>query len=151
MTRKKMKTRHRTNKVCSHCRKRKLLKHFRFRSERGTRRGQCILCENKLNTRHRRLNRRYQANERNNHLLRNYGVTLADIISLLRIQQYKCAICGKRLKAFGKINKVPTAYVDHCHNTGKIRGLLCNTCNQGIGFLKHSPELFVQAVRYLND
>lgn len=99
--------------------------------------------------RYRRSKRHYQMIERNSHLLRKYGVNLQEVVSRLRVQGYKCAICECKLKAFGGMNKVSTAYVDHCHSTGQVRGLLCNTCNQGIGHLKNSPALCKQAARYL--
>lgn len=39
--------------------------------------------------------------------------------------------------------------VDHCHDTGKIRGLLCENCNKGLGIFKDDPELFDRAKKYL--
>lgn len=59
-------------------------------------------------------------------------------------QQSKCAICDKEAK-FGRYGLV----VDHCHITGQVRGLLCNTCNSGIGMLKDSLDLVYKAADYL--
>lgn len=64
-------------------------------------------------------------------------------LALLQKQNGKCAICGT--KDFGK--KAPN--VDHCHATGVIRGLLCCSCNRGIGLLKDDPELLLKAAGYL--
>jgi formate dehydrogenase maturation protein FdhE len=52
-----------------------------------------------------------------------------------------CAICKTKPK--GKL------VVDHCHTRGNVRGLLCNLCNAGIGFLKESEEIFLSALTYL--
>ena len=41
--------------------------------------------------------------------------------------------------------------IDHCHVTGKVRGMLCNSCNRGIGLLKDNPEVLMAAVKYLSN
>jgi len=79
------------------------------------------------------------------HLKKMYNITLEEYDILLEKQNGVCAIC------FGK----ETSYrnevlsVDHNHETGKIRGLLCNTCNRAIGLLKDDPKLLINAVNYL--
>ena len=55
-----------------------------------------------------------------------------------------CAICSISKKDNGK-----DLAVDHCHSTGKIRGLLCNKCNPAIGFLQDSPEIAKNALEYI--
>jgi hypothetical protein len=57
-------------------------------------------------------------------------------------QKNVCAICG--LKCVTK----PRLSVDHCHSTGRIRGLLCGVCNTGFGMFKNSPELLRKAALY---
>lgn len=57
-------------------------------------------------------------------------------------QEGKCAICNT-------IDSV--LHVDHCHISGKVRGLLCNNCNTGIGLLKESPEILSRAISYLRS
>ena len=56
-----------------------------------------------------------------------------------------CAICGREAweERCGKL------HVDHCHASGKVRGLLCEKCNHGIGEFRDDPVLLVQAVAYL--
>lgn len=75
----------------------------------------------------------------------SFGISLEDYNNILKNQDNKCAIC--RISA----NKCPKGlYVDHCHKTGQIRGLLCNNCNTGIGMLQDSSELCDTASRYLS-
>ena len=59
-------------------------------------------------------------------------------------QDGRCAICAE-------VMRVDEVCVDHDHQTLRIRGLLCRTCNSGIGMLKDSPELVRKALRYLES
>jgi hypothetical protein len=82
---------------------------------------------------------------RQSHLKRNRGITTVDYDKMLANQEGKCAIChtdtpSKRRKYFD---------IDHCHATGKVRGLLCEVCNRAIGLLKDSPEMLRRAADYL--
>ncbi len=61
-------------------------------------------------------------------------------------QEGRCAICGKQMRQTG--DGKDTASADHCHKTGKKRGLLCRVCNSGIGLLKDSPDLLRRAAEY---
>ena len=61
---------------------------------------------------------------------------------LLQDQQYSCAICKTQLSE-------SELQVDHCHNSGKIRGLLCFSCNLSLGMFKDNIQLLYQAVEYL--
>ena len=74
--------------------------------------------------------------------LRRYGITVEQYQDILQKQDGICAICKN------PPNKNALA-VDHCHITGKIRGLLCPSCNSGIGKLRDSPEMLRKAIEYL--
>jgi hypothetical protein len=82
-----------------------------------------------------------------NHLRRNYGITLDEYNRMLIAQGGCCGICGKR-KGGGR-GQSTRLHVDHDHATGKARGLLCGTCNRGIGQFNDNPRLVRAAVRYL--
>ncbi len=56
----------------------------------------------------------------------------------------QCEICGK-----SNPNPERALAVDHCHTTGKIRGMLCGNCNSGIGFFKEDIEVMLKAIAYL--
>lgn len=76
--------------------------------------------------------------------LRRYGLTPEQYDELAEAQGFVCALCfeacptGKQLA------------VDHDHASGRVRGLLCRTCNAGLGSLKDSPELLRRAADYLD-
>lgn len=63
---------------------------------------------------------------------------------MLKTQGGRCAICPKKVSLDGK-----ALSVDHCHTSGKIRGLLCSECNRGIGYFTDNPELLEAAAAYL--
>jgi hypothetical protein len=67
-------------------------------------------------------------------------MSLEDWKTLFDAQGGVCAICGV-------VPQRPV--VDHCHNTGKVRGILCDTCNRCMGLLKDDPDLLMSAAAYL--
>ena len=73
---------------------------------------------------------------------KRYGITRADYLSLLAVVP-GCAICGM-VSGDGK-----KLAIDHDHKTGRVRGLLCTSCNNGIGRFKDSAELLMKAAEYL--
>jgi len=74
----------------------------------------------------------------------NYGITLEYYNHILSSQGGKCAICGS--PSNGNRWRL---YIDHCHKTGKVRGLLCYNCNFGIGNLKDDEEIIESALNYI--
>ena len=72
-------------------------------------------------------------------------ITEDDYNNMLKSQNYCCAICGTDTPT----GKWKVFAVDHDHTTGKVRSLLCNECNRGIGLLKDSPDLLMKAATYL--
>lgn len=85
---------------------------------------------------------------RNNKLKKQYGLTIEDIETMLKNQNYKCAICGGEIFLFGS-SKNLTAHVDHDHKTGKVRGLLCHECNTGLGKFRDNTNYLLSAISYL--
>ncbi len=82
---------------------------------------------------------------------RKYNLTLAEWERLFIQQNGLCAICGNWLKlaSAGAGTGNGTAHVDHNHQTGGVRGLLCSNCNAGVGQFKDSPEILNLAKQYL--
>lgn len=81
-------------------------------------------------------------------LLKTYGISTKDFEELLLSQNNCCAICNINQDEL-KNNKKKFLCVDHCHTTGKIRGLLCDNCNRGIGLLGDDLDTLESAVAYL--
>ena len=103
------------------------------------RRGECRECERAVKR------EAYTSDPRvykDRMLRRNYGIGLDSYERLLKMQDGKCAICGD-------IEDGRALAVDHDHVTGKVRGLLCANCNNGLGRFKDDAERLKAAVRYL--
>ncbi|MFF7885026.1 endonuclease VII domain-containing protein [Streptomyces sp. NPDC020794] len=79
------------------------------------------------------------AEGRASHLKRQYGLTEAERDEMVASQMGLCVIC---LKA-------PAVHVDHCHETGRVRGVLCFNCNSAIGKLGDDPDAVRRAAAYL--
>jgi hypothetical protein len=155
--------------MCSRCKREQPIENFRRRSGRpptGKRLGRCspcIACEKEMaKTPHRReqANRRVlefkqrlkerdcaelRRREREANLKRKYGFGEAEYGRLLAAHDGVCAICSQP-PTKGRGNRL---HVDHDHGTGAIRGLLCTTCNTGLGNLNDDIDLLLKAVAYL--
>ena len=86
-------------------------------------------------------------NRKNRHKTR-YGITRDAFDNLVKKQNGVCAICGKAetSSVYGVVKELA---LDHCHQTGRIRGALCLRCNNGLGRFLHDPELLRAAAQYL--
>lgn len=83
-------------------------------------------------------------------LKRNYNLTLENYDNMLKEQNGVCAICGKKeTNRSNPKGKIDSLRVDHCHKTGRVRGLLCSECNFGISKFKDDIELIKKAIQYL--
>ena len=89
-------------------------------------------------------NRRRYGKPRNNH----FGVSCVEYKKMFNSQNGVCAICGLPERSRHK-GIIKSLCVDHCHETGKTRGLLCTRCNSGIGFLQDDLDLLASASSYL--
>ena len=95
-------------------------------------------------------NARNPMGKRATRLRAEYGLTTEQYHAILAHQKGGCAICGRASSGVREKNKRERALsVDHCHKTKCIRGLLCPTCNAGLGHFKDSPALLAKAIEYL--
>ncbi len=79
-----------------------------------------------------------------------YGITPKQYFELLASQGGCCAICGQPESAkHNKTQKIQKLAVDHCHVTGKVRGLLCQDCNRGIAKFHEDISRLEGAIKYL--
>jgi hypothetical protein len=75
---------------------------------------------------------------------RDYGITIEQYNQMFEEQKGCCKICGTHQSVLPK-----SLAVDHCHNTSKVRGLLCMNCNLLLGYAKDAKEILESAIRYL--
>lgn len=86
-----------------------------------------------------------KARERAGHLKRKYGITLEQYDEMLAAQGGVCAVCGREPRDDISL------HVDHDHETGALRGLLCFRCNNSLGDLGDDPDLLRRAASYLDS
>lgn len=79
----------------------------------------------------------------------NYGIDLKEYEALYAAQNGQCAICGCVGGPAPRNKEVLILNVDHDHTTGKVRGLLCRACNQGLGLFRDSLQNLESAITYL--
>lgn len=85
-------------------------------------------------------------------LREKYGITPAQEAEMFAAQSGVCAICAcERTKTDSRSGKLMDFDVDHCHTTGKVRGLLCSRCNRGIGLFQDDPAILRRAAAYLES
>lgn len=82
--------------------------------------------------------------EKNKALKYNYGITLEKYNTMFSDQGGCCKICGTHQSNLNR-----ALCVDHCHKTNKVRALLCDLCNRGLGYFKDSEDLLITASQYL--
>lgn len=77
---------------------------------------------------------------------RTYGIEPEDYYRMLEEQGSGCAICKSKVPGY---NGKKRFAIDHCHTTGKVRGVLCHPCNKALGSFKDDPEIMLEAVDYI--
>lgn len=123
-----------------------LSKFTRNRTKRGGYDSACRKCKSEYARRYYRKNSKAV---RWYWLKRRYGVGLREYNDLLKKQGGVCAICEEPEKAITPNGAVFMLAVDHCHNSKRVRGLLCGNCNKALGCFKDRPLLIVRAASYL--
>jgi hypothetical protein len=97
-----------------------------------------------------RYREKYPDRLRNAYLKKQYGITVEQYEEMLAAQGGACAICGRTEDGIHpRTGKPRRLAVDHCHDTGRVRGLLCLACNSAIGLLRHDEEVLLLALEYL--
>jgi hypothetical protein len=155
-------------KVCTKCKVEKPLDEDNFHRDKRSKDGwspRCKLCKRETHKAWRdrpgnyektkEYQERYYAKnpdkplqyDRQTKLRRKYGIDIKEYERLEAEQGGRCAIC-KELPSDPRGYRL---HVDHCHATGKVRGLLCTSCNSGLGRFKDSVERLESAVKYLEQ
>ena len=97
----------------------------------------------RVNESHRKRRAAHPDRERDGHLRRNFGLSLEEYDAMFADQGGRCAICGQPPR------KGSSLHVDHDHETGEVRGLLCFRCNGGLGQFKEDADRLLAALEYL--
>jgi hypothetical protein len=135
---------------CSSCKKQKDAS--LFPKANGKARGYawvCKQCKKEIRiAKHQSMTEKaVKAQNKNYWLKSSYGISLDEFNVKLKNQHHKCAICEcDETEAYSQ-----KLFVDHCHTTKKIRGLLCHACNIAIGNFKDSTENLKKAIAYLEE
>lgn len=160
-------------KQCTGCQKTKPLTDFKLRSDTKKPMGRCRECDLIWHKEHYAQNRsrlreaakvynqrpevkehrkRYKASRKAQDkvwkkdwdLTRHYGITLEILEETVRAQNNHCPLCVRYFPTDSR-----QWHVDHCHNTGKVRGVLCGNCNIMVGQSKENPDTLRRAAEYL--
>ena len=112
-----------------------------FPKNRSTKSGWHVECKKCHNSRKRNLvNRKYGGSTRHYHLRQKYGIGVDEVAAIADAQDGLCAIC----------RAAPASQVDHDHESGVVRGVLCLECNAGLGAFGDDERLLFAAVDYLH-
>ena len=124
-------------KRCPTCKELKPLDEFP--RNRSTKDGRAAYCKPCHNQRMREIAERLYGGNASFNRMRRYGISSSDVEEMVRRQGGVCAICGAEAPR----------HVDHDHKTGQIRGILCFSCNRGLGKVEDDVEVLRGALRYL--
>lgn len=127
----------RETNFCIHCGLTKPAIDFYMQKQRNKLRSICRECNKKAKRR-----RATAENTRKWHLSTIYGITVEQYTEMYENQAQECKICHAWQ---------PLLRIDHNHKTGKIRGLLCNECNIGLGVFEEDIDILKSAIKYLEE
>lgn len=127
----------RSEKRCPICGETKVASEFP--SNRSQKDGLASYCKPCHNKKIKEIAQRLYGGHANFLMMKRYGITLEEKARMIEAQGGLCLICEKK----------PAKHVDHCHETGKVRGILCFSCNRGLGKFEDDPSLMERAITYL--
>jgi len=139
-------------KTCTVCNQDKSLDEFySYKNSKDGKSYRCKVCDNLARQKWQKNNpEKSHLSQRERNLKHRFGVDLEWYQKQLKKQNYCCAICKtKENKVTLGSNKSLSFAVDHNHDTGEVRGLLCNQCNRALGLFKDSSKVLQNAVKYL--
>lgn len=85
--------------------------------------------------------------ERERHLFARYGITMDDYEAILSAQGGKCSLCSTPAESSAR----KRLFVDHCHGTGRVRGLLCDDCNKSLGVIEKYRDKLTAMLDYADN
>ena len=124
-------------KVCTTCLCEKPLEEFASQGK-GKKRAKCKVC---LAAQKREYYKKNPDKAHQRNLKTFYGITKQEYQEMYERQGGVCACCEKKARLS----------VDHCHKTGKVRGLLCTNCNLALGHCKDDPQILLNLIEFLKQ
>jgi hypothetical protein len=131
-------------KTCTKCGETKALTEFYKRKDRPSGvNSHCKVCQKKMMTARYNKDPEYVADLQ---AARRYGITLKDVQDMREAAQGVCQCCGRT-----DTNKYKRLVIDHCHRTGKVRGLICQRCNSILGYCDDNILTLQNLVEYISS
>lgn len=136
-------------KVCTECGDSKPLGEFPFLNHSFRYGAKCIVCKNLIRVKRNKESRErdpvaHKRKSKKHRLRKYYGITLEQYHKMLKDQDYRCAICDIHNDELTR-----GLAIDHDHETGEIRGLLCVKCNTILGQANDNIEILINSINYL--
>lgn len=135
-------------KVCKKCGLAKPLSEYSHKRPTGRKPGLQPRCKECAKQDTKEWNTRNKTTQRDRYLKRTYGISENEYNAMLLSQNNACLLCKTEFSDGWGAN---APVVDHCHNTGKVRGILCNECNRGLGYFHDNKETLMNAIKYLSN
>ena len=135
-------------KICKKCHQLKPLTEYSKKNAKNRPPGlqpRCKVCAAEDT---REWNKKNESDKRDRYLKRTYGISELEYEAMLLSQNNSCKICYTEFsQSWGSDAPV----VDHCHTTGKVRGILCNECNRGLGYFHDNRQALLNAAKYIEE
>jgi recombination endonuclease VII len=126
-------------KTCSKCRHEKPMSEFS--EDRRRKDGKQRICRQCGRDWYHEKSPEWKKSHARAAVCRRHGITVSQFVRMVVEQGGVCALC----------QVAPPTHIDHSHETGKIRGVLCHPCNAALGLFRESEETLVNALRYLDE
>ena len=131
-------------KWCGRCQKNLLLSEFaKNKVKKDGLQERCKSCRSKHHQTVKHKRPKPTKEQKRKYLINSYGLSIEQYQKFLQDQGNECAICNTN--DWGR----PSPNIDHCHKSGKVRGLLCNNCNRALGLFKDNKGILENAKNYL--
>lgn len=139
-------------KTCTTCKELKSLSEFfNYKASKDGKSYRCKVCDSLARAAyHKKHYEVVRVNLRNAQRKHKYGLGQESFKLLYEQQSGLCAICSTELSdKFSRHHEPNKLVIDHCHQSGKVRGLLCTMCNKALGLFKDNPINLENAIKYL--
>lgn len=133
------------SKICTNCDTAKSLDCFHNQpKQKDGKHSWCKGCQISATRKYKKNNPKYKQMAYERDIKRLYGITPERLAEIYTLQNGKCAICRT-----SELELTKRLHIDHNHETGNVRGLLCAKCNSGLGMFQDSIKILLNAVEYL--